>query len=91
MDMIEDEVMQCDIHVRDPQYSSYRASSALSRLEGLGREYRCLHQKHFGFAKHVLRFFTHGSKWGDNPHMEQFRNAVKAFYPNLLASLCPML
>ena len=87
VDIVQDEVAQCDIPVAPhPHCHAYRASQALSGLELLGEEYRSLRQKHFGLAKHILRFFKQADCWSESLPLRHFRNVVRLCYPNLLVS-----
>lgn len=84
VDMVQDEVAQCDIPVcPDPKYKAYRASYALRGLETLGKEFRSLHNKHFGLARHILKFLKQSAIGNPNTALRQFRNVVRVVYPNL--------
>ena len=87
VDMVQDEVMQCDIpFVQDAKYSAYRASCALSGLEALGKEYRGLQNKHYALAGHIVQFLKQTTSSSSDPHLKHFRTVVRIFYPNLLVS-----
>ena len=88
LDMVLDEVAQCDVPVvLDTQHAAYRASHALSGLEILGRQYCSLKHKHYVLARHILRFLKHSACIGDSAAFRQFRNAVRLTYPDLLVRI----